>query len=217
MCESNIQTITDIFASLTAMLIHALLLPQALAFNIGYSTSLESSSAVLFVQLLLQLCAEVGIDIVSSRIKTNNGVPVERYLYALHSLKQVYAIGMYATSATCLVLYAFVRHPVLAMCSESNPCLCLNKANLYEWYGDACSDIHQTSFFANETVIDDGLFKGIDTANLTVSLATGIGMMAIIALSVLLARNRRKAKVIVWLERKQSIMRKAFDKSFNRS
>ena len=108
-----------------------------------------------------------------------------------------------------------MRHPTILACASPNDCDCLHVESIKAVYEIPCAG--GTLFPQNVTTYrDDGLFQGVDTPILGISLLTGFGMFAVIGLSVLIARNRRQIKVLADLEHKAEAMKNDFSEKMQK-
>ena len=117
------------------------------------------------------------------------------YLTLLH-------LGWWGSYPCLLATFAFIRHPVFSLCESNNPCKCSHLEHIRDWYAPLC---HQNATFSDLelksiTYRDDNLFDDLDAGTLLTLACTGAGTMAIIMLSILLARSKQRKKIHSELE-----------------
>ena len=69
---------------------------------------------MVFVQLMLELTLEVGVDMVAMWAETEHGIPVTHYFRLVRSSKYFVFHAAAGIVATCMALYSFIRHPNFA-------------------------------------------------------------------------------------------------------
>ena len=108
-----------------------------------------------------------------------------------------------------------LRHATIFVCASPNDCDCLHVESIKTVYEIPCAG--GSSLLQNVTTYrDDGLFQGVDTSILGISLLTAFGMFAVVGLSVFIARNRRQTKVLVDLEQKAEVMKNDFSEKMQK-
>ena len=192
-----------------------ILKPQIVALDIGYSIAEDISTSILFANLLLQLFAEAVVTIISGWWNKQRGVPVMTFFSMISSNTMILFLAFYGVGNILLVLYGLVRHATIFACASPNNCDCLHVESIKTFYEIPCAGV--ASIPQNITTYrDDGLFQGVDTSILGISLLTGIGMFAVVGLSVLIARNRRQTKVLADLEHKAEAMKNDFSEKMQK-
>lgn len=92
-----------------------------------------------------------------------------------------------------------MRTPNVILCNRASPCDCLDNDVFRGWYSDACGTSSITNSTAvnatannSSTPIESAVFENVDAVSIFLALCTGIVMVAIIFLSVLYSRYRRR-------------------------
>ena len=185
------------------------------ALDIGYPITEDISTSILFANLLLQLFAETLVTIISGWWNKQRGVPVMKFFSMITSNTTISFLAFYGVGNILIVLYGLVRHATIFACASPNDCDCLHVESIKAVYEIPCAG--GTLFPQNVTTYrDDGLFQGVDTPILGISLLTAFGMFAVVGLSVLIARNRRQTKVLVDLEQKAEVMKNDFSEKMQK-
>ena len=214
-CELNLLSTMETTAIISAAVCFIILKPQMTALDIGYSITEDISTSILFANLLLQLFAETVVTIISGWWNKQRGVPVMTFFSMISSNAVIFFLAFYGVGNVLLVLYGLVRHPTILACASPNSCDCLHIESIKTFYQIPCAGV--SSIPQNITTYrDDGLFQGVDTSILGISLLTGFGIFAVIGLSVLIARNRRQTKVLADLEHKAEAMKNDFSEKMQK-
>ena len=210
--DTSTTCISELVGIISAPMFSIMLQPHALALNLGYSPYESISSMTLFIHLLLQLFAELSVDNISSWIKTENGIDVFEFYSRISSGATLAAHTSFTLAAWMIVLYAFVRHPTFATCDSYSVCNCVYNSNTFgAWYAASCNRTNGTMHWENSTTyIEDKLFEGVDSNSAFVTLATAIGIIAVISLSVLMARSKKRSKVAAVLLQRTKTINKDF-------
>ena len=114
MCDTNQSAIAELNAILISSFAQLLLERHAQVLAIGYTAGIPLNSVGVFVQLMVELTLEVGVDIVAMWAETEHGIPVTHYFLLIHSAKFFVWHAATGIGMTCFALHAFVRHPNFA-------------------------------------------------------------------------------------------------------
>ncbi len=213
MSDACLQSVCEFVALLVAPILCIGVQSQYLALNLGYDMNLlgrRPSNVSLFINLLLQLCAEAGLCIAAAWTKGKRGISVIVGPSKIRSYNTLIAAIMGIISSEFLVIYGFVRRANFVLCNSSRPCACLDTAHIREAYLNVCDDY---DFPKNITTFEDP-FEGVDPTVLMVSLLAGAGMLAVVALSVYIARNRRNSIKIHAFHKKQEELKEQYQIAF---
>ena len=92
-----------------------------------------------------------------------------------------------------------MRTPNVIICNGASPCDCLDNEVFTDWYSKICSNA--TNATTNLTTKVDAVFDRVDSFSIFLALCTGVAMVAIIFLSVLFSRYRRKQREVIFARR----------------
>ncbi len=209
-CDANEGAIAEQIGIIASTIMYVMSQPQALAINFGYSPSGSITMVALFVQLLLQLCAFLFANGFVDWVLYEQHIDMHEYIPRIHSHKLLLLWLVRASSSAMIIAYAFARHPSFAYCSSRRVCKCLHLTSLDEYYGSSCTG--EVLAFNGTLYVDDGLFEGIETSFLVSCILTVFALSTVIAASVVLARSRRRTKVMFDLSREKEAIANKIDK-----
>ena len=115
MCDTNQSAVAEVNAILLSSFAQLLLEPHAQFMALGYVVADGRSDAVVvFLQLLIELMLEVGVDMVAMWAETEHGIPVTYYFRLVRSSKYFIYHAAVGVTTTAFALYSFIRHPNFA-------------------------------------------------------------------------------------------------------
>ena len=193
MCDANQSAVAELNAIVVTSLAQILLERHAAVLALGYVAGTPLDVAVVFVQLLLELALEVAVDQVAMWAETEHGVPVTHYFTLVRSSKAFLFHACVAVYTAVLAAHAFLRHPTFLTCASGYVCDCVDQPQYTPWVGSACGNGSAAAQTGNGTANDESLFRNVDGLVLVVAVVTGLAMLALISLSVLFARYRKRA------------------------
>jgi hypothetical protein len=200
MCDANQSAVAEIIAIVVASFAQVLLEQHAVIFALGYSADTKLDIAAVFVQLMVELALEMAVDIVAMWAESEHGIPVTHYLALVQSGKTFIFQTAMSVLSLALVLYGFIRHPHIFSCDSSYVCDCVEQPQYSAWFIEVCNTSAPST---NRTGVDDeadGMFDSVNPLTVIVGLVTGLAMLALIALSVLFARYRKRNNIVGALE-----------------
>ena len=197
MCDTNQSVIAELVAIIASSVVQILMQRHKLAFAIGYEPAAELDIPTVFVQMMVELLLEMVVDSTVMWAEGEHGIPVTRYFEHVRSLCVAGYHVAASIAALSWVMFSFIRLPTVATCDSDNVCECLDKPQFEAWFAGECNQTatNQTSQ-AQDT---EDVFKNVDGFTVIIAIVTGIAMSALIWLSVMFARYRRRNHVIVVL------------------
>ena len=193
MCDANQSAVAELNAIVVSSFAQVLLQRHGVILALGYTAGEPLDVALVFVQLMIELTLEIAVDIVAMWAESEHGIPVTHYLSLVQSSKVFIFQTAVAIVALSFALFAFLRHPHILSCDSSYVCDCVEQPQYTEWLAEECNATaaNHSSAVYDETD-DGGVFDGIDPLAIVVALVTGLAMLALISLSVLFARYRKR-------------------------
>ena len=199
MCDANQSVIAELVAIIGSSLVQVLMKRHALAFAIGYKPDEALDVPTVFVQMMVELLLEMVVDSTVMWAEGEHGIPVTRYFEHVRSLSVAGFHAAFSILAVAWVLFSFIRFPTVATCESENVCECLDKPLFDEWFAQECN-LTATNQTAAKKTDDTDLFKNVDGVAVLIAIVTGIAMAALIWLSVMFSRYRKRNQVVVMLE-----------------
>ena len=201
MCDANQSVIAELIAIIGSSLVQVLMQHHKLAFAIGYTPDVELDIPTVFVQMMVELLLEMIVDSTVMWAEGEHGIPITRYFEHVRSLHVAGNHMAASIMAVTWVIFSFIRFPTIATCASSNACECLDKPQFEAWFANECNQTaaNQTSQDAQAKASED-MFKNVDGFTIIIAIVTGIAMAALIWLSVMFSRYRKRNKVVGALE-----------------
>ena len=114
MCDANQSAVAELNAILVSSFAQLVLQRHAQLLALGYVVGTPLDGVSVFVQLLIELTLEVGVDMVAMWAETEHGIPVTHYFRLVRSSKYFIFHAACGVMAAAMALYSFVRHPNFA-------------------------------------------------------------------------------------------------------
>jgi len=200
MCDVNQSVIAELIAIIGSSLVQVLMQRHALAFAIGYKPDEVLDIPTVFVQMMVELLLEMVVDSTVMWAEGEHGIPVTRYFEHVRSIRVAGFHAAGSICAVCWVLVSFVRFPTVATCDSENVCECLDKPQFEAWFAQECNLTATNQTTAAMMTDDTDLFKNVDGATVLIAIVTGVAMTALIWLSVMFSRYRKRNQVVAMLE-----------------
>ena len=150
-----------------------------------------------------------------------HGIPTKDYFLTTESIK----IWLLHICGTVLLLIpafiGFLRYPTVFTCSSNFICDCIDQPQYTKWYSEICNateNATSTIPISNATTAvnltayleTNSAFDAVDTASILLSVASFIGIGAVLFLSAAIARYRKKGKAAERLQSKMRMVRQKF-------
>ncbi len=201
MCEESVVSGVEYAALFSCPILHILLQPQKLTFDMGYINSTQAATSALFVMFLVQFFSESIAGLIAAWRQSTNGIPVLRFFSIISSYKPLCFWICRGFQSILLLLFCLVRYPTFITCSSTQPCHCLDISSIRQFYELPCAQFGHP--LHNSTYQDDGLFEAVDSSVFIIAILTGGGTFAVLYFSVMMARNRRRGRVLATLISKE--------------
>ena len=200
MCDANQSVIAELIAIIGSSLIQVLMQRHNLEFAIGYKPDEALDIPTVFVQMMVELLLEMVVDSTVMWAEGEHGIPVTRYFEHVRSLHVAWYHTVASPVTLCWVIFSFTRFPTVATCDSESVCECLDKPLFEAWFTQECN-LTATNQTTPAMMTDDtDLFKNVDGVTVLIAIVTGIAMTALIWLSVMFSRYRKRNQVVVMLE-----------------
>ena len=113
-CDANQSAVAELNAILVSSFAQLVLQRHAQLLALGYVVDTPLDGVSVFVQLIIELTLEVGVDMVAMWAETEHGIPVTHYFRLVRSSKYFILHAASGVTAAAIALYSFVRHPNFA-------------------------------------------------------------------------------------------------------
>ena len=200
MCDANQSVIAELVAIIGSSLVQILMQRHKLAFAIGYEPGVALDIPTVFVQMMVELLLEMVVDSTVMWAEGEHGIPITRFFEHVRSL---HVAGTHVAASILAVLwvtFSFVRFPTIATCDHDDVCKCLDKPQFDEWFAGECNQTAVSNQTGQAQATTEDMFKNVDGFTIVIAIVTGIAMAALIWLSVMFSRYRRRNQVVVLLE-----------------
>ena len=114
MCDQNQSAIAELNGILVSSFAQIVLERHSQLLALGYAVGEPLDATVVFVQLMVELTLEVGVDMVAMWAETEHGIPVTHYFRLVRSAKYFVLHASIGVFTTTFALHSFVRHPNFA-------------------------------------------------------------------------------------------------------
>ena len=161
----------------------------AFPYNVGSTPMIP-----VFVNLLLTIYIEVVVHCMCTLSLMKHGVPPE-YLNFVKAPELLTYNVLCSSTVTFIILVSFLKTPTFISCYSQSVCACSSNASL--WRSILCDEDPSSETVAayRSAAGDSRLFKGVDIADVIMTIGVGFLMLATIVASVLLAKSRKGRKV----------------------
>ena len=112
MVEINQSAVAEFMAVVVTSVMYIVMDPHRDAFGLGYVPGVAVMAGPAFVQTLLELALELGVDNVAMWSEAIHGIAVTRY-FAEGGLHVMLFQGLWCGIATSCGLFSVIRHPIL--------------------------------------------------------------------------------------------------------
>ena len=199
MCDTNQSVIAELIAIVGSSLVQVLMKRHSLVFAIGYEPDVALDIPTVFVQMMVELLLEMIVDSSVMWAEGEHGIPVTRYFEHLRSLHVAGCHAAATVIAVTWVSFSFIRFPTAATCDNRNVCECLDKPQFEAWFAGECNLTATNQTLAPEEATND-MFQKVDGFIVLVAIVTCIALTALICLSVMFSRYRKRGQIVVMLE-----------------
>ena len=181
-----------VVATFTTLFFHR----HRFAFNFGYSADGKLDVSTALFSMLLQVVAEVVVDVASLRTEAEQGLPVFEYV---HTMRNPVLLGLHATSLPAsfsLLLLTYSSEPTVFHCAKSHPCACTSGFDLYR---GLCAEFERGGTVARNSTLTKGLESeelGSFGYSVVVGLLVFICCVVLVVLAISKAGERRKAEQV---------------------